>query len=67
MSEFADVLEGAVGLIAGGIVLLLFASALGQAGPIDLSSWGVVYIAVGVVVLTTLAIGAIASLIGGKR
>lgn len=67
MSEFADALEGAVGLIAGGIVLLVFASALGQVGPIDLSTWGVVYIVVGVVVLTALVIAAIAALLGGRR
>lgn len=67
MSEFADALEGAVALIAGGIVLLLFANALGQAGPIDLSLWGVVYIVVGVVVLTTLVIAAIVALMGWRR
>jgi hypothetical protein len=67
MSEFVDALEGAVGLIAGGIILLVFASALGQVGAIDLSTWGVVYIVVGVVVLTALVIAAIAALIGGRR
>lgn len=66
MSEFADALEGAVGLIAGGIVLLTFTTALGQIGPIDLSTWGVVYIVVGAVVLTALVIVAIAALIGGR-
>ncbi|UTF55832.1 hypothetical protein [Natronosalvus rutilus] len=67
MSEFVDALEGAVGLIAGGIILLLFTSALGQAGPIDLSTWGIVCIVVGVVVFIALVIAAITELIGGSR
>lgn len=67
MSEFADALEGAIGLIAGGIVLLLFVSALGQVGPIDLSTWGAVYIVFGIFVLTAAVITAIAAPIGGKQ
>lgn len=67
MSEFADAFEGAIGLIAGGLVLLVFASAVGQVGLIDLSTWAVVFIVVGVIVLTALVIAAIVALIGGRR
>lgn len=67
MNEFTEALEGAVGLIAGGIVLLVFASAVGQVQLIDLSTWGVVYIVVGIVVLITVVVAAIMAFIGGRR
>lgn len=66
MSELTDAFEGAVGLIAGGLILLLFASAIGQAGVLNLSMWGVLYIVVGVLVLVTLAVVAISVVIGGR-
>lgn len=67
MSELTDAFEGAAGLIAGGLILLMFASAIGQSGVLSLSMWGILYIVVGVLVLVTLAVVAISVIIGGRK
>lgn len=53
MNDIFDALEGAIALICGGFLFLLFASVLQGSslqtnGLIDFSFWGVVYILVGV-------------------
>lgn len=53
MSDLLDAAEGAIALVCGGFIFLLFESALGATGLIDLSFWGIVYVLVGIVVLVT--------------
>lgn len=62
MNELADAFEGAVGLIVGGIILLVFASAVGQTGVLNLIIWGQVAIVIGVVVLLVLMISSVSEL-----
>lgn len=64
MSELADAFEGAVGLIIGGLILITFASAVGQIGMINLPFWGAVYIVVGILVLVTVGAVAVGTIIG---
>ena len=64
MNDLIDAVEGAIGLLCGGLILLLFGSALGATGPIDLSFWGIVYILVGalaLIVAVAAAAGAVIS------
>lgn len=55
MSDLLDAAEGAIALVCGGFIFLLFGSALGTTGLIDLSFWGIAYVLVGIVVLVTVA------------
>lgn len=63
MSDLLDAAEGAIALVCGGFIFLLFGSALGTTGLIDLSFWGIVYVLVGVVVLVTAAAAAAGAVI----
>lgn len=64
MSELTEAFEGAVGLIIGGLIILMFASAVGQVGIIDLPFWGAVYIVVGILVLATVGAVVVGTIIG---
>lgn len=63
MSDLLDAAEGAIALVCGGFIFLLFGSALGTTGLIDLSFWGIVYVLVGIVVLVTAAAAAAGAVI----
>jgi hypothetical protein len=63
MSDLLDAAEGAIALLCGGFIFLLFGSALGTTGLIDLSLWGIVYVLVGIVVLVTAAAAAAGAVI----
>ena len=63
MSDLLDAAEGAIALVCGGFIFLLFGSALGTTGLIDLSFWGIVYVLVGIVVLITAAAAAAGAVI----
>lgn len=63
MSDLLEAAEGAIALVCGGFIFLLFGSALGTAGLIDLSFWGIVYVLVGIVVLVTAAAAAAGAVI----
>lgn len=63
ISDLPEAAEGAIALVCGGFIFLLFGSALGTAELIDLSFWGIVYVLVGVVVLVTAAAGAAGAVI----
>ena len=63
MSDLLDAAEGAIALVCGGFIFLLFGSASGTTGLIDLSFWGIVYVLVGVVVLVTAAAAAAGAVI----
>lgn len=67
MGELAEVLEGVVGLIGGGIILLLISNELGRIEPINLSFWGIGYIVVGVAILSIVVVTVFSARIGGKR
>lgn len=60
MSGAGEALEGALGLIVGGIIFLYFASALGMNSIIDFNFWGVIYVSAGILLLVTI----IATVIG---
>lgn len=63
MSDLLDAAEGAIALVCGGFIFLLFGSALGTTGLIDLSFWGIVYVLVGIVVLVTVVAAAAGAVI----
>ena len=63
MSDLLEAAEGAIALVCGGFIFLLFGSALGTAGLIDLSFWGIVYVLIGIVVLVTAAAAAAGAVI----
>lgn len=63
MSELLDAAEGATALVCGGFIFLLFGSALGTTGLINLSFWGIIYVLVGIVVLVTVAAAAAGAII----
>lgn len=65
MSEFTSALEGALAVIAGGIVLLMFASAVGSTGYLNLPLLGVMFTAIGVVLLIGVVIAGVVALIRG--
>ena len=67
MSEFAEAFEGAVALIVGGFIFLLFASTIGANGFLNFGLWGLLFIALGVLgIVTVIAVG-IGALLGGNR
>lgn len=57
MSDWLEAVEGALALVCGGVIFLLFGSALETTGLIDLTLWGVIYVVVGVLVSITLVAG----------
>ena len=58
MSEIGEAIEGAVALIAGGFILLLFTNAIGIDSYPNLSLWGFLAIELGFLLLiTTVAVG----------
>lgn len=64
MNEFLDALEGAVALVCGGFIFLLFGRTLQATGFIDLTFWGIIYVLVGILVTITViatATGAVIS------
>ena len=63
MNDLLDAAEGAIALVCGGFIFLLFGSALGTTELIDLSFWGIVYALVSVVVLVTAAAAAVGAVI----
>ena len=63
MSDLLDAVEGAIALVCGGFIFLLFGAALGTTGLIDLSFWGILYILVGAVVLVMVAAAAAGAVI----
>ena len=66
MSSFAEAFEGAIALIGGGFIFLLFASTIGIEGYFNLSLWGLLLIAVGVLGIVTLSAAAIGAFLGGE-
>jgi len=54
MSDWLEAAEGALALVCGGFIFLLFGSALETTGLIDLTLWGVIYVVVGVLIIITL-------------
>lgn len=63
MSDLLDAAEGAIALVCGGFIFLLFGSTLETTGLIDLSFWGIIYVLVGIVVFVTVAAAAAGALI----
>lgn len=57
MSDWLEAAEGALALVCGGFIFLLFGSALETTGMIDLTLWGLIYVVVGVLAFVTLAAG----------
>lgn len=51
MSNPGEAIGGAIALIFGGIIFLLFASELPSIGPIQLGLWGAIYVLGGAVLL----------------
>lgn len=63
MSELTEALEGALAVIAGGIVLLMFASAVGSTEYLHLPLLGVVFTMVGVVLFLGIVLVGLGSLV----
>jgi hypothetical protein len=63
MSELADALEGAVGLLTSGVIFLLFAGTDGEVGVLSLSVGDALYLVVGAVVLVAVGVAAVGILI----
>lgn len=61
MSDLADALGGALGLIIGGFIFLLFAGTLENPLWLDFGTWGIVYILGGALICVT----TIAAFLGG--
>lgn len=62
MSDLSEAAAGALALIVGGLLFLSIASDLNSTPPIDFSLWGILFIAVGIIVFVTavaMAIGEI--------
>ena len=51
MNDLFNAVEGAIALICGGFIFLLFGSALPGVGLLNLSFWGMIYVLVGVVLI----------------
>ena len=49
MSDLLDAAEGTIALVCGGLIFLLFGSALGTSGLIDLSFGRIIYVLIGIV------------------
>jgi len=54
MNDLLKAAEGAIALICGGFIFLLFGSALPAMGLLDLTFWGIIYILVGAVTIVAL-------------
>lgn len=67
MSEFAEALEGAIAVIAGGIVLLMFASAFGPTQYLNLPLLGILVTGLGVLLLIIVFIAALTALLRGLQ
>lgn len=65
MNDLLNAAEAAAGLLCGGILFLLFGSALGATGLINLSLWGIIYIFAGVVGLIVVVAAAVGAIISG--
>lgn len=65
MSDFTEALEGALAVIAGGIVLLMFASAMGSTDYLNLPLLGVVFTVLGVVLFLGVVLVGLGSLMEG--
>lgn len=63
MNDAFEAAEGALALICGGFIFLLFGSALPAMGLLDLTFWGIIYLIVGVVALITLIAAAVGTII----
>lgn len=61
MGDIGTAVEGAIALIMGGTIFLLFGQALQGIGVVNLTFWGFVYFLCGVLVLVIL----LGALIGG--
>ena len=57
MSDWGEAAEGALALVCGGFIFLLFGSALETTGMINLTLWGFIYIVVGALTIVTLVAG----------
>lgn len=63
MGDMGDALEGAIALVCGGFIFLLFASAIPTGSPIDFSFWGITYIVVGSLVAIVLVAAVISKVV----
>lgn len=54
MDDFSDAFEGAIALVCGGFIFLLFARTFPTGSLINFSLWGVVFIAIGSVLAVVL-------------
>lgn len=67
MSEFAEALEGALAVIAGGIVLLMFASAISSTAFLNISVLAVLVIVLGLVLLIGVIVVGFLNVLGEIR
>lgn len=54
MNDLLAAAEGAIALICGGFIFLLFGNALPGIGLLDFTFWGIIYILVGAVLIIAL-------------
>lgn len=65
MSDFDDPVGAILGLAFGGLIFLLLGSKLDSITLIDLTFWGVVFVAVAVVLAIAVVVGVLKSLVNG--
>lgn len=65
MSDFGEAFEAVLGLAFGGVVFLMFGSALNSTSMINFGFWGVLYLIGALVLAIFLVLGVIGSFLEG--
>lgn len=65
MSEYGDAIEGMIGLIAGGILLLLVGSSIDAELGTNLTVWGGLFLLVAMFLSVLLIVGVVKSIVEG--
>lgn len=65
MSDIGEAFQAVLGLAFGGVIFLMFGSALNSTSLIDFGFWGVIYLLGAIVLAIILVVGVLGSLLEG--